>query len=85
MASSACEAGASIEPSTPAEMLGQGPRPGVERSGTPGSKEHKNRARETGDSIDLGEGPAISNTDMRANNDAVRIMERLPPVYTGLG
>jgi hypothetical protein len=46
---------------------------GVERSGTPGSIEHKNRARETGDSIDLDEGPAIS--------DAVTIMERLSPVY----
>jgi hypothetical protein len=31
-------------------MLGWGPRPGVERSGTPGSLEYKGRAREVGDS-----------------------------------
>ena len=33
----ACEAGDSIKSRTPAEMLGRGPRPGVERSTTPGT------------------------------------------------
>ena len=32
------EAGDSIKSRTPAELLGWGPRPGVERSGTPGCK-----------------------------------------------
>ena len=31
-------AGDSVKPRTPAEMLGRGPRPGVERSGTPGNQ-----------------------------------------------
>jgi len=31
-------------------MLGRGPRPGVERSGTPGSLEYQGRARGVGDS-----------------------------------
>jgi len=39
-------AGDSIKSRTPAEMLGRGPRPGVERSETPGSSTQKNcRAR----------------------------------------
>src|SRR5437762_11673862 len=36
--SSARGAGESIKSRTPAEMLGWGPRPGVERSGTPGAE-----------------------------------------------
>jgi len=39
--SPAREAGVSIKTSTPAEMLGWGPRPEVERSGTPGTRSQR--------------------------------------------
>ena len=43
-------AGDSIKSSTPAEMLGRGPRPGVKRSGTPGDCPKIMPARGAGDS-----------------------------------
>ena len=43
-------AGDGIKSRTPAEMLGWGPRPGVERSETPGPRSNKtNKAREAAD------------------------------------
>ena len=39
------EAGDGIKSRTPAEMLGRGPRPGVERSGTPGAADELFKAR----------------------------------------
>jgi hypothetical protein len=44
-------AGDSIESSTPAELLGWGPRPGVKRSGTPGDCPKIMPARGAGDSV----------------------------------
>jgi hypothetical protein len=50
-----------------------------------GSEEHKNRARETGDSTDLGEGRAISNTDMREKQRRYRNNGAAPARLHGLG
>jgi hypothetical protein len=40
--------GDSIKSSTPAELLGRGPRPGVERSATPGSRREKSKSPRSG-------------------------------------
>src|SRR5215471_12043065 len=53
------EADGGIKTSTPAEMLGWGPRPGVERSGTPGNQPEiavsPRSGRQPCDSISSGE------------------------------
>jgi hypothetical protein len=52
------EAHDSIKTSTPAEMVGWGPRPGVERSGTPGHGSIKNgEPAQAGGSLRLNNAP----------------------------
>ena len=43
--------GGGIKSRTPAGLPGWGPRPGVKRSGTPGSFKKKRKAHEVGDSF----------------------------------